>query len=106
VPRFLVIARYEAQGARAVMAAGGTARRSAFAHAVLDLEGRLESFDFALGDADVYAVVDLPDSAAAAALSLTITGGGVASVRTVALLTPEDVDRAARLHPDYSPGPG
>ena len=56
--------------------------------------------------ADVYAVVDLPDSAAAAALSLTITGGGVASVRTVALLTPEEVDRAARMHPDYSPGPG
>ncbi len=106
MPRFLVIARYEAQGARAVMAAGGTARRSAFAHAVLDLEGRLETFDFALGDADVYAIVDLPDSAAAAALSLTITGGGVATVRTVALLTPEEVDRAARLHPDYSPGPG
>ena len=105
MPRFLVIARYEAQGARAVMAAGGSARRSAFAHAVLDLEGRLESFDFALGDADVYAVVELPDSAAAAALSLTISGGGVAKIRTVVLLTPEEVDRAARLHPDYAPGP-
>ncbi len=106
MPRFLVIARYEAQGARAVMAAGGSARRSAFAHAVLDLEGRLETFDFALGDADVYAVVELPDAAAAAALSLTISGGGVATIRTVVLLTPEEVDRAARLHPDYSPGPG
>ena len=106
MPRFLVIARYEAQGARAVMAAGGSARRSAFEHAVLDLEGRLESFDFALGDADVYAVVELPDSAAAAALSLTISGGGVATVRTVVLLTPAEVDRAAQLHPDYAPGPG
>ena len=105
MPRFLVIARYEAQGARAVMAAGGTARRSAFAHAVLDLEGRLESFDYALGDADVYPIVELPDSAAAAALSLTITGGGVASIRTVVLLSPEELDRAAQLHPDYSPGP-
>ncbi|MGY1762323.1 GYD domain-containing protein [Geodermatophilus sp. SYSU D00779] len=105
MPRFLVIARYQAQGARAVMAAGGSARRSALEHAVLDLEGRLESFDFALGDADVYAIVELPDSAAAAALSLTITGGGVASVRTVALLTPEEVDRAAQLHPDYPAGP-
>ena len=105
MPRFLLIARYEAQGARAVMAAGGSARRSAFEHAVLDLEGRLESFDFALGEADVYAIVALPDRAAAAALSLTITGGGVASVRTVALLTPAEVDRAARLHPDYPAGP-
>jgi uncharacterized protein with GYD domain len=106
VPRFLVIARYEAQGARAVLAAGGSARRSVFAHAVLDLQGRLESFDFALGDADVYAIVDLPDSAAAAALSLTISGSGVASVRTVVLLTPEELDRAAQLNPDYAPGLG
>ncbi|TFV58145.1 GYD domain-containing protein [Geodermatophilus sp. DF01-2] len=105
MPRFLVIARYEAQGARAVMAGGGSARRSVFEHAVLDLEGRLESFDFALGDADVYAVVDLPDAAAAAALSLSISAGGVAAVRTVVLVTPEEVDRAARLHPDYGPGP-
>lgn len=104
MPRFLVIARYEAQGARAVLAAGGTARRSAFAHAVLDLEGRLESFDFALGDDDVYAVVELPDSAAAAALALSISAGGVARVRTVVLVTPEEVDRAARLDPDYTPG--
>ena len=104
MPRFLVIARYQAQGARAVMAAGGTARRSAFAHAVLDLEGRLESFDFALGDEDVCAVVDLPDPAAAAALSLSISGGGVATVRTVVLLTTEEVDRAARMHPHYASG--
>ena len=104
MPRFLVIARYEAQGARAVMAAGGSARRSAFAQAVLDLGGQLESFDFALGDADVYAVVDLPDAAAAASLSLSISGGGVATVRTVVLLTPEEIDRAARLNPDYPSG--
>lgn len=106
MPRFLVIARYEAQGARAVMAGGGSARRSVFEHAVLDLEGRLESFDFALGADDVYAVVDLPDTAAAAALSLSISGGGIATVRTVVLLTPEELDRAARLHPDYPSGPG
>ncbi|MGY1703898.1 GYD domain-containing protein [Geodermatophilus sp. SYSU D00697] len=104
--RFLVIASYSPQGARAVMAAGGSARRSVFEHAVLDLHGRLETFDFALGADDVYAIVDLPDAAAAAALSLTISGGGVAVVRTVVLLPPEELDRAAQLHPSYSPGPG
>ncbi|MGY1692051.1 GYD domain-containing protein [Geodermatophilus sp. SYSU D01105] len=104
--RFLVIASYSPQGARAVMAAGGSARRSVFEHAVLDLHGRLETFDFALGADDVYAIVDLPDAAAAAALSLTISGGGVAVVRTVVLLPPEELDRAAQLHPSYSPGAG
>jgi uncharacterized protein with GYD domain len=105
VPRFLVIASYSPQGARAVMAGGGTARRSVLEHAVLDLHGRLETFDFALGADDVYAIVDLPDAAAAAALSLTISGGGVASVRTVVLLSPEELDRAAQMHPHYSSGP-
>ena len=101
MPRFLVVARYQAQGARAVMAGGGSTRRSIFEHAVLDLARRLETYDFALGDDDVYAIVELPDTAAAAALSLTISGGGVATVRTVVLLSPEDLDRAARLHPQY-----
>ena len=105
MPRFLVIARYQAQGARAVMAGGGSTRRSIFEHAVLDLAGRLETYDFALGDDDVYAIVELPDTAAAA-LSLTISAGGVAAVRTVVLLTPEEVDRAARLHPHYGPAVG
>ena len=106
MPHFLMIASYSSQGARAVMAGGGTARRSIFEHAVLDLQGRLESFHFALGPDDVYAVVELPDAAAAAALSLTISGGGVATVRTVVLLSAEELDRAATLHPHYSPGPG
>jgi uncharacterized protein with GYD domain len=74
------------------------------ARAVLAAWGRLGSVESALEDADVYAIVDLPDSAAAAALSLTISGSGVASVRTVALLTPEELDRAAQLNPDYAPG--
>ena len=51
-------------------------------------------------------MVDLPDPAAAAALSLSISGGGVATVRTVVLLTPEEVDRAARMHPHYASGAG
>ena len=101
--RFLVIATYSPQGARSVMAGGGTARRNVFEHAVLDLHGRLETFDFALGAEDVYALVELPDTAAAAALSLTISGGGVAAVRTVVLLAPEEMDEAARLHPSYGP---
>ncbi len=105
MPRFLVIATYSQQGARAVMAGGGTARRSVFEHAVLDLHGRLETFDFALGVDDVYSIVELPDAAAAAALSLTISGGGVASVRTVVLLSPAELDRAASLHPHYNAGP-
>jgi uncharacterized protein with GYD domain len=36
------------------------------------LGGKLEGFYFAFGDVDVYAVIDLPDNVAAAAVALAI----------------------------------
>jgi uncharacterized protein with GYD domain len=99
----MFIVNYAAQGAKALMAAGGSARVTAVQKTVADLGGTLESFDFAFGGDDVYTIMDLPDARAAAALALTVSGTGVAHVRTVVLLTPEDLDAAAKLRPDYSP---
>ncbi len=106
MPRYLLIGTYSPHGARVLMAAGGSARRRVLQRAVEELGGRLESFDFAFGSEDVYAIFEVPDEHCAAALALTIGGGGVATVRTVVLLTPEQIDRAAQLHPTYTPGPG
>jgi uncharacterized protein with GYD domain len=103
VPRYLFIVNYSAQGAKALMAAGGSARRTSVEKAVTGLGGRLESFDFAFGSDDAYTLMELPDQHAAAALALTVSGTGVARVRTVVLLTPEDIDACAHLRPDYSP---
>jgi uncharacterized protein with GYD domain len=65
--------------------------------------GRLESFYFAFGDHDVYTVVDLPDNESAATVALTVNAAGGATVRTVVLLTPEEVDAAAKRSADYRP---
>lgn len=103
MPRFLLIGRYAEGGARGLMAAGGSARKTAVEKAVSGLGGRVETFDFAFGDEDIYTIVDLPDTESAAAVALTVNGSGSVRVRTVALLSPDQVDRAAQLRPEYAP---
>jgi uncharacterized protein with GYD domain len=102
VPRFLLIADYTAQGSQGVMNAGGSARKTAVEKAVTGLGGRLETFDFAFGGDDLYTIVDMPDHESVAALALTVRGSGAVELRTVVLLTPEQLDRASQLRPDYA----
>ena len=65
--------------------------------------GTLETFYFAFGDRDAYVVCDLPDNESAAAVALTVNAGGGATVRTAVLLTPDEVDAAAKRSVDYRP---
>ena len=65
--------------------------------------GKLESFYFAFGERDAYVVVELPDNESAAAVALTVNASGGATVRTVVLLTPDEVDDAAKRSVDYKP---
>jgi uncharacterized protein with GYD domain len=103
MPRYLFTARYSPEAAKTIMATGGTARATNIDTMVTGLGGRMESFHFAFGDEDAFVIVDLPDAQSAAAVALTISGTGVAQVRTTVLLTPEEVDAAAQLRPDYRP---
>ena len=103
MPRYLFTADYSPAAAQTIMATGGTARASNIDKMVAGLGGRMESFHFAFGDDDAFVIVDLPDAQSAAAVALTISGTGVAKVRTTVLLTPEEVDAAAQLKPDYQP---
>jgi uncharacterized protein with GYD domain len=63
----------------------------------------VESFHFALGTTKVYVIADLPDNTAAAALALTVSARGGATVSTTALLTPDEIDKAAGAGVKYRP---
>jgi len=106
VPKYLLEVEYTLDGVRAVLAKGGSARRAAAATAAKSVGGKLESFYFAFGGTDVYAVADLPDNTAAAAVALAVSAGGHANVRTVVLLTPDEVDAAASKEVRYRPPGG
>ena len=105
MPKYLIQASYTPQGVEGVRSKGGTSRRDAVADTVRGLGGQLESFYFGFGDQDAYVIVDLPDNEAAAAIALTVNAAGGATANTVVLLTPEQVDEAAKRSVDYrSPG--
>ena len=90
-------------GERGLQSEGGSGRRDAIARVAESVGGRLESFHFAFGEHDTYVILDLPDNESAAAVALTVNAAGGATVRTVALLTPDEVDAAARRSVDYRP---
>lgn len=101
--KFLVRGSYTADGAKGLQSAGGTSRRDAVAKMIEGLGGSLESFYFAFGGDDVYVVVDAPDNASAAAVSLAVNASGAVATQTVVLLTPDEMDAAAKLSVDYRP---
>jgi uncharacterized protein with GYD domain len=105
MPKFLFEASYTLDGIKGIQSAGGSTRREAVTQVVESVGGRLESFYFAFGELDVYAIVDLSDNETAAAVALTVNGSGATTVKTVVLLTPEEVDAAAKRSVNYrSPG--
>jgi uncharacterized protein with GYD domain len=101
MPKYLFEARYTAEGAKGVAREGGTGRRDAVAKMTEGLGGKLEAFYYAFGDIDAYVIVDLPDNVTVAAAALAVNQGGGATLKTVVLLTPEDMDMSSKKAAAY-----
>src|SRR5207237_8970528 len=91
MPKDVLQGSYTGQGVQGLRKDGGTGRRTAVKRLVEQAGGKLESFYFAFGESDVHTIVELPDTATAAALSLAVNAIGVVHLRTMPLITPEDV---------------
>jgi uncharacterized protein with GYD domain len=103
--KYLLQGSYTVEGAKGLLKDGGSKRRAAIEAMIKGLGGRLETFYFAFGDTDVYAIADVPDQVTASALALTVGASGAASVRTTVLVTPEEVDQAVKKTVKYrAPG--
>ena len=100
MPKFLFEASYTPDGIKGIQSAGGSSRRDAVAQVAESVGGQLESFYFAFGERDAYVIVELPDNESAAAVALTVNAAGGATVKTVVLLTPDEVDAAAKRSVD------
>ena len=101
--KYMFQARYTAEGTKGVIAGGGTARRSAVEKALASVGGKLESFYFAFGGVDAFVVADLPDDVSAAAMAMAVGAAGTSTATTVKLITPEDMDKAAKIAVAYRP---
>ena len=103
MPKYLVQASYTADGLRGVLEKGGSSRREVVESMATEQGGSLESFYFAFGDADVYAIIDMPDNATTASVAMTVSASGAAAAKTVVLLSPEEIDEAAQKSVHYAP---
>ena len=103
MPKYMMKATYTVEGTKGLIKDGGSARRAAVQKAVEGLGGRLECFYFTLGEPDAFAIMDVPDTVSIVAMSLAINATGGAHVYTTALLTPEQIDKAAKKSVGYRP---
>jgi uncharacterized protein with GYD domain len=103
MPKYLIKGNYSAEGVKGLMREGGSARRAAVERAIAPVNGKIEAFYYALGDTDVFVVVDLPDSTSVAALSMAVNSTGLVNIQAIALLTVEEMDAASKITVRYNP---
>ena len=103
MPKYLIQANYVGEGIKGLLKDGGTGRRAAVEKLFSSVGGKVEAFYYAFGDTDLFVIGDMPDNISAAALSLIVNAAGAATARIVVLLTPEEIDAAAKKTPNYRP---
>lgn len=65
----------------------------------------MEVFHFTFGSADVFVLIDVPDAVTAMALSIAVNKSGATKLRLHVLMSPEDMDLAAKRSVHYrAPG--
>ena len=105
MPKFLIRASYTAAGAAGVLKEGGSGRAKAIEALAKSVGGSVESMYWALGADDFFCICDMPDTAAVAALSLTVGASGAANIATAQLLTAAEVDDVVGRRVEYrAPG--
>lgn len=103
MPKFLYRASLSREGIMGTLKEGGSGRRQEITAETEALGGTVEGFYYAFGETDAYVIVDLPDNETAAAMAMAVSASGAASVETIVLITPEQIDEAAKKTVHYRP---
>jgi uncharacterized protein with GYD domain len=105
MPKFLIKASYTPDGTRGLLKDGGSKRRAAVQKIIENMGGKLEAFYYAYGEDDAVIIADMPDAGSGIAISLTVNASGAVRLSTTPLITPEEIDAAAKKTVDYkAPG--
>ena len=103
MPKYLYQAKYTNEGLKGLLKEGGTARKEAIEKAFVSVGGKVESIHWAFGCTDLFIICDVPDNVTAAGASFAANISGAATTKVTVLLTPEEIDSAVKLSPDYRP---
>ena len=104
--KYLIRASYTTEGVKGLLKDGGSKRVRAVEEALKPLGAKVESFYFALGEADVYLIVDAPDVETVSAVSMVTNASGAVRLSTTVLMTPQQVDEAVKKSVAYTPPGG
>jgi uncharacterized protein with GYD domain len=99
--KYLIQGTYTTEGIKGVIKEGGSGRRAAVETATKALGGKVESMYYALGETDVFVVIDVPDNISVAALAMGVGATGTVNIKTTALLTIEEIDQATKKVTSY-----
>ena len=103
MPKYLFQCSYTTEGLKGLLKDGGSKRREVVEQLLKAHGATLEAFYFALGDDDVIIISDAPDNVGVTAISLAVNASGAIKVKTTVLLTPAEVDQAAKMTVNYRP---
>lgn len=97
MPRYLIQASYQATAVASFVS--NPQDRTAGVRAVIKkMGGKLEMFEFSLGEYDLVAIASLPDDVAAAAISLAVNAPGhIKSYKTTRLMSADDFLKAQKM---------
>jgi uncharacterized protein with GYD domain len=101
--KYLFYGSYTAEGYQGLLNEGGSARIDVSKRALQSIGGSLEAFYYSNGEQDFYIIVNLPDNVSSTAVTLVGNASGTFRIRAVALLTPEQMDKAVKLKVDFRP---
>lgn len=101
--KYLWQANYVGEGLKGLLKEGGTSRRTVVEKVINSMGGKLEAFYYAFGETDLYVIADMPDNVSTAAFALMIAASGVINLKTIVLMTPEELDKAVKKTPSYRP---
>ena len=95
MPHFLVKGNYTAEGSKGLLGEGGSSRIDQAKSLIESLGGNLECMYFSYGEDGIVGICEMPDSAAAAAVSLTVSSTGAVNVSLTPLISAEEIDAAS-----------
>jgi len=101
--KYLLQVSYSSEGVRGIVKEGGVARREEVSKLFASIGGKIEAFYYAFGTTDLYIIVDLPDNVKAVAASLPPSAAGTAKATMTVLVTPEEMDEAAKVAQEMMP---
>ena len=104
--KFMIKATYNAEGMKGMRQDKASGREKAIAAACEAVGGKLDALYYALGDDNVFTIVDLPSHIHAASLGAAAAASGMVETRTVPLLTVAEMDKALSEDVNYRPPGG